>query len=472
MSSLSESTSNIVDTHISGIERVTADKNLFLFIRKGTKESCALIKTGRFPTKSMDIHDKSSDWGPMAGLVPCDPFFSKKNAGSPRADKTSHGYHSNVHGTERPVHLPHDLDIFRLTSMDKLPGYLLHGDHVVAQSASNRQERSVADHIDRIRGGARDVSFYRATKNGQKTTFCVRDRLVYWIKWFDAQQIRGELFPVWVWAYPEGPVTGDYDLWMVSPYYTEWKRHSNAFIFKDEHTKEKKAGSAVTSLILEIIDDLNKSCHRVHKPVFRHGAESQNYGFTQALDDSFLMFTPGGTSKEIRRADMPKVLVDIQNAGYLVYWNKRYNEVDPRLGGEPWNVRTMELEGKSGKYKFKLIKFKEHLNNARYLEEKKDTEGAGKNAQFRHAVRSVINRGDLEIRKFYSNLQDLLKESLTDLAFLAPGDFRPDFSLIQQDKRQLLQQAQRLAIEATQSTGTGESDKRLMEEAEKLFAML
>ena len=47
-----------------------------------------------------------------------------------------------------------------------------------------------------------------------------------------------------MWAYPEGPVTGDYDLWMVSPYFTDWKNHTTAFIFKDEHTKEQHAGSA------------------------------------------------------------------------------------------------------------------------------------------------------------------------------------------------------------------------------------
>ena len=470
MAHLTEAASNIVDSHITGIESVTAAKKVFLFIRKGTKESCALIKTGRFPTKSMDIHDKSSDWGPMAGLVPCDPFFCKKNLGTPKAEKTAHAYHANVHGTERPVHLPFDADIFRLSAMQPVQSYMLRLDQVVLRSAATREDLSVASHVDRIRGQAREVAFYSASKNGKQTYFCVRDRLVYWIKWTGGGQTSGELFPVWVWAYPEGPVTGDYDLWMVSPYFTDWKNHTTAFIFKDEHTKEQHAGSAVTTVILELVEQLNQACKRSHKPVFRHGAEAQNYGFTQGLDDSFLMFTPGGTSQEILRKDMPMVLADIQNAGYLVYWNKRYGEADPKLGGEAWNKRAVELEGSRGKFKFKVILFKELMNKLRFEAEKKDPARAGK-ARFRYAVHSVINRKDPEIRKFYTTLRDLLSESAVALKFLRPEDFGPDFTLLEGQKRSLLQDAQRLAVEATAETGTGQSDAELLKAEERLFEL-
>ena len=37
---------------------------------------------GSYSTKSVDIHDKSSDWGPQRGSVPVDPFFSKKLDGA------------------------------------------------------------------------------------------------------------------------------------------------------------------------------------------------------------------------------------------------------------------------------------------------------------------------------------------------------------------------------------------------------
>ena len=182
------------------------------------------------------------------------------------------------------------------------------------------------------------------------------------------------------------------------------------------------------------------------------------------------MFTPGGTSQEILRKDMPMVLADIQNAGYLVYWNKRYGEADPKLGGEAWNKRAVELEGSRGKFKFKVILFKELMNKLRFEAEKKDPARAGK-ARFRYAVHSVINRKDPEIRKFYTTLRDLLSESAVALKFLRPEDFGPDFTLLEGQKRSLLQDAQRLAVEATAETGTGQSDAELLKAAERLFEL-
>lgn len=74
--------SGIVQTHLQAIHRVCQREDTFLFVRPSTPATMRLIAAG-FATKSMDIHDKSSDWGLTQGLVPVDQAFSKNRTGFP-----------------------------------------------------------------------------------------------------------------------------------------------------------------------------------------------------------------------------------------------------------------------------------------------------------------------------------------------------------------------------------------------------
>jgi anthrax edema toxin adenylate cyclase len=74
--SVNPETAGVTAKHIADIERVCRELNTFIFLRPSTKETMQLIDQG-YATKSMDIHDKSSDWGPASGFVPCDGAFSK-----------------------------------------------------------------------------------------------------------------------------------------------------------------------------------------------------------------------------------------------------------------------------------------------------------------------------------------------------------------------------------------------------------
>jgi len=129
------------------------------------------------------------------------------------------------------------------------------------------------------------------------------------------------------------------------------------------------------------------------------------------------------------------------------------------------------LEGSRGKFKFKVILFKELMNKLRFEAEKKNDPARSGKARFRYTIHSVINRKDPEIRKFYTTLRDLLSESAVALKFLRPEDFGPDFTLLEGQKRSLLQDAQRLAVEATAETGTDQSDAELLKAAERLIAV-
>ncbi len=67
--------SGVTSKHLRDIHWACQQKNTFLFGRPSTEATMRLIDAG-FATKSMDIHDKSSDWGLTSGLVPIDQAFS------------------------------------------------------------------------------------------------------------------------------------------------------------------------------------------------------------------------------------------------------------------------------------------------------------------------------------------------------------------------------------------------------------
>jgi hypothetical protein len=86
----------VAQDHILAIAEVCREQNTFLFVRPSEMATVRLIKQG-FATKSMDIHEKSSDWGLHAGLVPEDPALSKL-PGTPNAtiQPSAHGLAQSV----------------------------------------------------------------------------------------------------------------------------------------------------------------------------------------------------------------------------------------------------------------------------------------------------------------------------------------------------------------------------------------
>jgi len=298
--------SGITLQHIQDIQRTCKEVNTFLFVRPSTQETMSLIGEG-YATKSMDIHDKSSDWGPMSGFVPCDQAFSKALTGTPNANPQY-----VKHGEAEPV-------VLTLTDRLAEPG---------AKFESVKNEPRFVPMAN--------VRFVRCKGDGTKrTTFKLEKKQGAWeVSWMNEQRA----IPLYVWGYDTGegvkPVTGDYDLWMVAPHISRWNQHTKVMGIKDSHGE-----SGATQFITWLLKKLNDECQRTNNHVFHHGAEAQNYGFTQAIDKKLAMFTPMGTSRMVdREDDLPAILGDVQNAGYLVYWNKRYEESDPQLMGRAVNA--------------------------------------------------------------------------------------------------------------------------------------
>ncbi|MEZ5084075.1 MAG: anthrax toxin-like adenylyl cyclase domain-containing protein, partial [Bacteroidales bacterium] len=342
--SVSEQYSGIVGTHITAIEQAAKSKNTFIFIRPTEYDSTILIRAG-YATKSMDVHHKSSNWGPMAGFVPCDPAFSKKCIGSPDPMESE-----VKHGAAHPAQLALKPELLTAHKKVQFPtGFILSSSQggkgkgvewIVKRQSGGGSVSKAKEKFDAFQSSGGNIPEHKfctalPTESGVKSTlFCLikksNEWLVYWVSW---KGDTGTLHPLRVFAYAQGgrlnPVTGDYDLWMVAPHFKHFNKHSVVRLEEDVHGE-----SAASAFTMSLMKTMNGKCGRADNPVFHHGAEAQNYGFTQALDWNLAMFTPGGTSRMVRMNQMPQILSDLQRAGYIAVWNKRYGEADPHLSSK------------------------------------------------------------------------------------------------------------------------------------------
>lgn len=467
--------------HVTAIEETVKEFNAFLFLRPTEDDSRVLIEAG-FATKSMDIHDKSSNWGPMAGMVPCDPYFSKKKIGAPNPHP-----HYHQHGAAEPVHLKLDGKLENeLCARGKMSRYL--GNYRITSSTIT------------IAGGAvPGARFYKA----DKMVFCVNDTGVYWVQFADLHKTGGTLIPVYVWAYRVGgvlkPVTGDYDMWMVVSHASAWWKHMESIGMEDEH-----GNSTASKFTKQLVDAMNAACKRqapLTNQVFNHGAEAQNYAFTQSLDARLAMFTPAGTSRMVSIWDMPKIIADLQNMGYLAIYNKRYHELDARLMGKSTIPAVAALEaaqksreadvfkrhgasmiGGIGWKAVTLLRFREALKELKALKAgaapgasasptaptapatsaASTMRAARPGAPLARAhwklVRTAVRNGlePSRIARLGDELMAMLGELDKPLQFLTPEDFPPALRKLGALAQQLLTGIQRSAVEAT--TGAGETD--------------
>ncbi len=294
-------TCGVVESHIGGIHRACQRANTFLFLRPSTVPTMRLIAAG-FATKSMDVHDKSSDWGLTSGLVPCDQAFSKALKGDPNPHPHYHG-----HGKAQVVHLELGGGKFEQ----------LHSQSHFEHMAEIQSGPGVAGH-----GTQKYRHFHCATK--KNTVNFALERAtgkVFWY-WREAvgQHDPTQLVPVYVWGYEGVPVTGDYDMWMVAPHISEVAGKTAIHSIKDSHGR-----SAASGFTSSLIGKLNAACGRSATPVFNHGAEAQNVSFTQAMDRYLALFCPGKMPPVmIPRLVLPGVLHDLLLHGYLVIRNPKW----------------------------------------------------------------------------------------------------------------------------------------------------
>jgi hypothetical protein len=249
---------------------------------------------------------------------------------------------------------------------------------------------------------------------------------------------------LFVWGYLTDqklvPVTGDYDMWMVAPHVSSWTRHGGSDLVKDPH-----GASAASLYTTVLIQKMNKACGRSGNPVFNHGAEAQNYGFTQKLDARVAMFTATGTSRMIDMTDMPKVLADLQNAGYLVLWNKRYGESDAHLSGKSDPGVELTRANRDAM-----------LTVMREIRATIDPEKRSRLKQSKAEFAKQIEPERLRIIKFHEKMSRLMQSDDMSLRALRPDEFPSGYQPVAPAVRAIQQRLQKAVVGGTK--GQGETD--------------
>ena len=294
----------------------------------------------------MDIHDKSSNWGPMAGFVPCDPAFCKVPTGAPQR-----GLRPHSHGLAHPVHLELPSRVISQLIGLKITNAVF-GATVMPTTRGDRSIDGVPARFDLYGAhptvqGDRGFTLYRpmAAPAGlyKDLWFAIDERrTVWWVDMRPADSFRRErsvtLRPVWVWAYDVAggrkPVTGDYDIWALVPHISRLNSLDDHALVSLDQTSH--GASAASAHFKRISAELNEACGRSANTVFNHGAEAQNFGFAQKHDKEILMFPPVSDPTRVRKIPMDRmthVLAEIEHAGYLVLLNRVWTTKRPKLLG-------------------------------------------------------------------------------------------------------------------------------------------
>jgi hypothetical protein len=296
----------VAQEHILAIAEVCREQNTFLFVRPSEKATVSLIKQG-FATKSMDIHEKSSDWGLHAGLVPQDPALSKL-PGTPNPN-----IQASAHGLADSVQLQFTQAQFAALERSG------HFD-------GHTKEINVDCDCKKRWPGRRH---FHSPRMPQICQLMDSAGMVSWAARNPAASSKQEPVPVYVKAYGKTPVTGDYDMWMVAPHVTSLEGPAaRVESIQDDHGR-----SAALDFTAQLQKKLNDSCKRhisISKLVFNHGAEANNLSFTQEMEKKDLVvFCPGDHVPFLIHAvkepeKLTKLFHDMLRHGYVVMLNPKW----------------------------------------------------------------------------------------------------------------------------------------------------
>jgi len=499
----------VSDLHVDGILDVAARNNFFLFVRPTEDDSIRLINEG-YATKSMDIHDKSSNWGPMAGFVPCDGAFSKLPLVPPRKD-----FHPHPHGLAQPTQLKLTRGVIQAqvgaNKMEKdLQRTIMRTDFV--QEGKSMSGMLVERRLQLT--NAYDV--YHASSPLASWTRRIAyaidpESLAVW--WFEMDPGAAAhptqavvLHPMMVWGYfvdkSLKPVTGDYDIWALVPHISALPSigdHAMVRVDRGAH-----GDSAASNYLKRISTELNVACRRATNPVFNHGAEAQNFGFTQKHDTDILMLPPvrdRNLATRIPIGQLKTVLAEIERAGYLVLLNRQWTVPRPKLMGRElpelyeW-FRTIEtaLKDNALERARKLSPASKSAPKVRPLppanpELATKNDGATAPPKYWKAYWKIVAHREIttarklksqafdksrnEIVDWYKGLLALMERLDNELTVLTLSHFPPGYHKAQREKQQLQLAIERKATQAMSGGGENYSEaleKEIEERGAELLA--
>lgn len=201
--------SGLVPEHADAFKKTARELNTYILFRPVNKLATNLIKSG-VATKGLNVHGKSSDWGPVAGYIPFDQDLSKKHGQQLAVEKGNLENKKSITEHEGEIgKIPLKLDHLRIEEL-KENGIILKGKkeidngkkYYLLESNNQVYEFRISDENNEVQ--------YK-TKEGKITVLGEK------FNWRNievmAKNVEGVL----------KPLTADYDLFALAPSLTEIK---------------------------------------------------------------------------------------------------------------------------------------------------------------------------------------------------------------------------------------------------------
>ncbi|EOO24399.1 hypothetical protein IIU_06731, partial [Bacillus cereus VD133] len=345
--------SGLVPEHVEAFKEVAKDTHTYLLFRPVNKLSTELIKQGA-ATKGMNVHGKSSDWGPMAGFIPYDADLSKVH-GNPT--KIEIGNSENKHSVEgnkgivTKVNLELNTERINELVKEKVIENPFVGE-VKTGLEGNEHWREIS--LSQGTKGADKYEFRMYSKeqidNSSSGKLEIRYRKAGSTDTFKPVEVMAKVV--------DGiskPLTADYDMYALAPTLEEIKKNVPAAEWEKAIAEQQPLEKLknITNLLIKygltrtpdaeqgkltgwqkgMIDKLNdvaRTAGYTGGTVVNHGTEQDNTNFPEQDQEIFIITPDGKTVLTKSWEDTQKFIREnIINNGHLYYFNRSYNKVAP-----------------------------------------------------------------------------------------------------------------------------------------------
>ncbi|HDX9707064.1 TPA: hypothetical protein ROY17_004781 [Bacillus thuringiensis] len=359
--------SGLVKSHVDGFKKVAEKNDTYLLFRPVNPLSTSLIEEGA-ATKGMNVHGKSSDWGPMAGNIPYDADLSKKHGDEINVKK---GNEDNRHSVlENDGKDGKDKITTKALTLSDQRIKVLEAANVISMGET-QQEGGKSYIVINVQKNS-NVYEFRMDQDSRKVEYKTKT---------NQQTILGEEIKEWreieVMAKEvDGKalaLTADYDAFAYAPNLknirlTENPESQEKINNLSPVEKFKLAETAIVNALIRenkndgkgtltewqrnIIDELNeaaKNAGYTGGTVVNHGTEQDNTEFPEQ-DKEIFIITPDGKEILTKSWEDTQAFIqkNIRDQGYLYYINRAYNTTAAGNHAQiPWNEPGNEVSAKS-----------------------------------------------------------------------------------------------------------------------------
>ncbi|MGX5632933.1 anthrax toxin-like adenylyl cyclase domain-containing protein [Bacillus thuringiensis] len=372
--------SGLVPSHVENFKTIAKNTHTYIFFRPVNTLSTSLIKKGA-STKGLNVHGKSSNWGPMAGYIPVEQDLSKKYGNKNAVEKgntdneDSFVTNDGLNGKDHITKIILTLDQERMEELQK--------EKLLTKGTEQKEDNHVYLMFDvknpsyEFRMDKQTGQVQYKTKKGQTTT--LGKELEKWtFLEVMAKVVNGD---------PKA-LTADYDLFALAPSLSEIKKRipvsqweqllgmekpvekwktTTQLIIKHGLTRENKEDGkgTLTDWQRDMIDILNQAAidsGYTGGTVINHGTEQDNTEFPEQDQEIFVITPTGETFLTQSWEDTQKFIVkNVIQEGYLFYHNRSYNTIAP---GSKAQIQWQESIPTSAEYVQELSKIKAATNNS------------------------------------------------------------------------------------------------------------